>query len=223
MRPVKIGTLTPLNTAPAFFNAQGFTSTGAAVAPTTTSTTDGLAHKVTLTAPVQATLAGITFTIIGTDGGSNPVQESLVGPASGAVVATSRQFKTIVSIQPSATMGAGAGALTLAVGILANEATTAWVNLENTTTSPMIFVHVTGTINYTVLQTPANIFDDYTQNVNDSEFYLNLGAPITDLTNKTTDTLANGNPSCRAVLLRVNSFTAGATITFYVNSAGGGY
>ena len=116
-----------------------------------------------------------------------------------------------------------AGALTLAVGILANEATTAWVNLENTTTSPMIFVHVTGTINYTVFQTPANIFDDYTQDINDSEFYLNLGAPITDLTTKTTDTLANGNPSCRAVLLRVNSFTAGATITFYVNSAGGGY
>tara|TARA_R110000824_G_scaffold328271_7_gene515153 strand:- start:12787 stop:13458 length:672 start_codon:yes stop_codon:yes gene_type:complete len=223
MRPVKIGTLTPLDTDTVFFNAQGFTSEGAAVAPTTTSTTDGLAHKVTLTAPVQATLAGITFIILGTDGGNNPVQESIVGPASGATVTTSRQFRTIVSIQPSATMGTGAGALTLAVGITANEAITEWVNLENTTSSAMIFVHVTGTINYTVFQTPANIFIDYPQDVNDSEFYLNLGAPIGDLTTKTVDTLANANNSCRAVLLRVNSFTAGATITFYVNSAGGGY
>lgn len=219
MRPVKIGTLTPLDTDATFFNAQGFTSTGAAVAPTTTSTTDGLAHKVTLTAPVQATLAGISFTILGTDGGNNPVEESLNGPVSGATVTTSRQFRTIVSIQPSATMGA----LTLAVGISANEAITEWVNLENTTSSAMIFVHVTGTINYTVFQTPANIFIDYPQNVNDSEFYLNLGAPIGDLTTKTVDTLANANNSCRAVLLRVNSFTAGATIAFYVNSAGGGF
>mgnify|MGYP003116290227 CR=1 FL=1 len=219
MRPVKIGTLTPLAASTTFFNAQGFNSTGASVAPTTTSTTDGLAHKVTLTAPVQATLAGIAFTILGTDGGTNPVQETLNGPASGATVTTSRQFETIVSITPSASMGA----LTLAVGISASEAITQWVNLENTTTDPMIFVHVTGTINYTVFQTPANIFDDFLQNVNDSEFYLNLGAPIADLTTKTVDTLANGGNSCRAVLLRVNSFSAGATITFYVNSAGGGY
>jgi len=219
MRPVKIGTLTPLAASTTFFNAQSFTSTGAAVAPTTTSTTDGLAHKVTLTSPTQATLAGITFTILGTDGGNNPVQESLVGPASAATVSTSRQFKTIVSITPSATMGG----LVLSVGISASEAITQWVNLENTTTSPMIFVHVTGTINYTVFQTPANIFDDYAQNVNDSEFYLNLGAPIAALASKTSDTLANGNSSCRAVLLRINSYTAGATVTFYVNSAGGGY
>ena len=45
MRPVKIGTLTPLAASTTFFNAQSFTSTGAAVAPTTTSTTDGLANS----------------------------------------------------------------------------------------------------------------------------------------------------------------------------------
>jgi len=219
MRPVKIGTLTPLAADIDFFNAQGLTSTGGAVIPTVTSTTDGLAHKVTLTAPVQATLAGVTFTIVGTDGGTNLVQESLIGPASGATVTTSRQFMTIKTITPSATMGG----LTLAVGISASEAITQWVNLENTTTSPMIFVHVTGTINFTVFQTPANIFIDYPQDADDSEFYLNLSAPIAALEAKTADTLANGNDSCRAVLLRVNSFSVGATITFYVNSAGGGY
>jgi len=35
--------------------------------------------------------------------------------------------------------------------------------------------------------------------------------------------LAAGGESCRAIMLRVNSFTAGATITMYINNSGGGY
>ena len=213
MRPVKIGTLTPSDTSTVWFNPGAFTSTGAAVAPLQTSTLDNLAHIVTLTAPVQATLAGIAFTIVGTDAAGNSQTEVIAaGPASGATVNSTQFFLTVETIQPSATMGTKV----LAIGLLA-EAIGYWVNLENTMSAPMVMVNVTGTINYTVLQTPANIFDEV------GTVYTALGVAIPNMSAVTAQVLANGGESCRAVMLRVNSFTAGATITAYINNSGGGY
>ena len=213
MRPVKIGTLTPSDTSTVWFNPAALTSTGAAVAPLQTSTLDNLAHRVTLTAPVQATLAGIAFTVVGTDAAGNSQTEVIAaGPASGATVNSTQFFLTVETIQPSATMGG----LVLSVGLLA-EAIGYWVNLENTMSAPMVMVNVTGTINYTVLQTPANIFDEV------GTVYTALGVAIPNMSAVTAQVLANGGESCRAVMLRVNSFTAGATITAYINNSGGGY
>ena len=213
MRPVKIGTLTPSDTSTVWFNPASLTSTGAAVAPLQTSTLDNLAHIVTLTAPVQATLAGIAFTIVGTDAAGNSQTEVIAaGPASGATVNSTQFFLTVETIQPSATMGTKV----LAIGLLA-EAIGYWVNLENTMSAPMVMVNVTGTINYTVLQTPANIFDEV------GTVYTALGVAIPNMSAVTAQVLANGGESCRAIMLRINSFTAGATITGYINSAGGGY
>jgi hypothetical protein len=213
MRPVKIGTLTPSDTSTVWFNPASLTSTGAAVAPLQTSTLDNLAHIVTLTAPVQATLAGIAFTVVGTDAAGNSQTEVIAaGPASGATVNSTQFFLTVETIQPSATMGTKV----LAIGLLA-EAIGYWVNLENTMSAPMVMVNVTGTINYTVLQTPANIFDEV------GTAYTALGVAIPNMSAVTAQVLANGGESCRAVMLRVNSFTAGATITAYVNQSGGGY
>ena len=213
MRPVKIGTLTPSDTSTVWFNPASLTSTGAAVAPLQTSTLDNLAHRVTLTAPVQATLAGIAFTIVGTDAAGNSQTEVIAaGPASGATVNSTQFFLTVETIQPSATMGTKV----LAIGLLA-EAIGYWVNLENTMSAPMVMVNVTGTINYTVLQTPANIFDEV------GTAYTALGIAIPNMSAVTTQVLANGGESCRAIMLRVNSFTAGATITAHINNSGGGY
>jgi hypothetical protein len=213
MRPVKIGTLTPSDTSTVWFNPGAFTSTGAAVAPLQTSTLDNLAHIVTLTAPVQATLAGIAFTIVGTDAAGNSQTEVIAaGPASGATVNSTKFFLTVETIQPSATMGG----LLLSVGLLA-EAIGYWVNLENTMSAPMVMVNVTGTINYTVLQTPANIFDEV------GTVYTALGVAIPNMSAVTAQVLANGGESCRAIMLRINSFTAGATITAHINNSGGGY
>jgi hypothetical protein len=213
MRPVKIGTLTPSDTSTVWFNPGAFTSTGAAVAPLQTSTLDNLAHIVTLTAPVQATLAGIAFTIVGTDAAGNSQTEVIAaGPASGATVNGTQFFLTVETIQPSATMGG----LVLSVGLLA-EAIGYWVNLENTMSAPMVMVNVTGTINYTVLQTPANIFDEV------GTVYTALGVAIPNMSAVTAQVLANGGESCRAIMLRINSFTAGATITAHINNSGGGY
>ena len=213
MRPVKIGTLTPSDTSTVWFNPGAFTSTGAAVAPLQTSTLDNLAHIVTLTAPVQATLAGIAFTIVGTDAAGNSQTEVIAaGPASGATVNSTQFFLTVETIQPSATMGTKV----LAIGLLA-EAIGYWVNLENTMSAPMVMVNVTGTINYTVLQTPANIFDEV------GTVYTALGVAIPNMSAVTAQVLANGGESCRAIMLRINSFTAGATITAHINNSGGGY
>mgnify|MGYP003650531533 CR=1 FL=1 len=213
MRPVKIGTLTPSDTSTVWFNPGAFTSTGAAVAPLQTSTLDNLAHRVTLTAPVQATLAGIAFTVVGTDAAGNSQTEVIAaGPASGATVNSTQFFLTVETIQPSATMGTKV----LAIGLLA-EAIGYWVNLENTMSAPMVMVNVTGTINYTVLQTPANIFDEV------GTAYTALGVAIPNMSAVTAQVLANGGESCRAIMLRINSFTAGATITAHINNSGGGY
>jgi len=215
MRPVKIGALTPTGVSPIWFNGNGLTSTGAAVAVQTTSTFDGLAHRVTLTAPVQATLAGIAFTIVGTN--ANGVAQTEViaaGPASGATVSSTQFFLTVETIQPSATMATKV----LSVGLL-SEAVGYWVNLENTMSAPMVMVGVTGTINYSVFQTPANIFDASERDA----VYTSIGMPITGLAAATANALAAGGESCRAIMLRVNSFTAGATITVYINNSGGGY
>ena len=213
MRPVKIGTLTPSDTSTVWFNPASLTSTGAAVAPLQTSTLDNLAHIVTLTAPVQATLAGIAFTIVGTDAAGNSQTEVIAaGPASGATVNSTQFFLTVETIQPSATMGTKV----LAIGLLA-EAIGYWVNLENTMSAPMVMVNVTGTINYTVLQTPANIFDEV------GTVYTDLGVAIPNMSAVTAQVLANGGESCRAIMLRINSFTAGATITAHINNSGGGY
>ena len=213
MRPVKIGTLTPSDTSTVWFNPAALTSTGAAVAPLQTSTLDNLAHIVTLTAPVQATLAGIAFTIVGTDAAGNSQTEVIAaGPASGATVNSTQFFLTVETIQPSATMGTKV----LAIGLLA-EAIGYWVNLENTMSAPMVMVNVTGTINYTVLQTPANIFDEV------GTVYTALGVAIPNMSAVTAQVLANGGESCRAIMLRINSFTAGATITAHINNSGGGY
>ena len=215
MRPVKIGTLTPSDTSTVWFNPGAFTSTGAAVAPLQTSTLDNLAHIVTLTAPVQATLAGIAFTIVGTDAAGNSQTEVIAaGPASGATVNSTKFFLTVETIQPSATMGTKV----LAIGLLA-EAIGYWVNLENTMSAPMVMVGVTGTINYSVYQTPANIFDAPERDA----VYTSIGMPITNLSAVTANVLAPAGESCRAIMLRVNSFTAGATITAYINNSGGGY
>jgi hypothetical protein len=91
---MQLGPYLPITALTTAFNAQTFTSTGAATAVTTPATTDGLAHLVTLVAPVQATLAGVTFTIVGTDANDAAQTETgLVGPASGATVTSTKHFK----------------------------------------------------------------------------------------------------------------------------------
>ena len=208
MRPIKQGPFTPAVASTTAFNAQGFTSTGAATAPTTTSTSDGLAHHVTLTSPSQASLAGINFTIIGTDADDHDVSEIIAGPASASTVTTIKWFKTITTIQPSATMGA----LTLAVGI-AVTALTPTIPLTNSPAAAGMTVAVTGTINYTMYETFANVYEHAVGSVS---------TQITALASKTANTSGNASVSATGVLLLVNSVSAGATVTIWLNQNSAG-
>jgi len=208
MRPIVLGPYTPAVALTTAFNAQGFTSTGAATAPTTTSTSDGLAHYVTLTSPAQATLAGINFTIVGTDPDGHDISETIAGPASASTVTSTKFFKTITTIQPSATMGV----LTLAVGI-AVTAISPTIALTNSPATAGMTVAVTGTINYTVYETFSNV---YVHSAN------SVSTPITALTTKTANTSGSTTVSATGVLLLVNSVTAGGTFTIWLNQNSAG-
>jgi hypothetical protein len=208
MRPIKLGPYTPAVASTTAFNAQGFTSTGAATAPTTTSTSDGLAHYVTLTSPAQATLAGINFTIVGTDPDGHDISETIAGPASASTVTSTKFFNTVATIQPSATMGA----LTLAVGI-AVTAITPTIALTNSAAAAGMTVAVTGTVNYTMYETFANV---YVHNAN------TVSTAITALTSKTANTSGNASVSATGVILLINSVTASATVTVWLNQNSSG-
>ena len=208
MRPITLGPYTPAVALTTAFNAQGFTSTGAATEPTTTTTSDGLAHYVTLTSPAQATLAGINFTIVGTDPDGHSISETIAGPASASTVTGTKFFKTIVTIQPSATMGA----LTLAVGI-AVTAITPTIALTNSVAAAGMTVAVTGTVNYTMYETFSNV---YVHSAN------SVSTPITALTAKTANTSGNSSVSATGVILLINSVTANATVTTWLNQSSAG-
>jgi len=205
---MSLGPFTPAVASTTAFNAQGFTSTGAATATTTTSTSDGLAHFVTLTSPVQATLAGINFTIVGIDPDGHSISETIAGPASAATVTSTKFFKTISTIQPSATMGV----LTLAVGI-AVTAIAQTIALTSSAAAAGMTVAVTGTINYTMYETFANVYEHEATSVS---------TQITALASKTANTSGNASVSATGVILLINSVSTGATITIWLNQNSSG-
>lgn len=207
MRPVKIGPFSPITALTTAFNAQTFTSTGAAVAPTTTATSDGLAHQVTLVSPVQATLAGVTFTIVGTDSDGHPKTETgLVGPASNSTVTSTGFFKTVQTIQPSATMGG----LVVSVGVAALSLSPTLPLEWRSIVGAMHQVQITGTIDFTVQET----IDAVSQDVDHDA--AGWGSLTSGLAAKTATTTAQGLMGATAARVRVNSVTNGATYTWRV-------
>lgn len=206
MRPVKFGPFSPITALTTAFNAQTFNSTGAATAPTTTATTDGLAHQVTLTSPAQATLAGVTFTIVGTDADGAPKTETgLVGPASASTVTSTGYFKTVTSLQPSATMGA----LVVSVGIAAPSLSPTIALDWRSIVGAMHQVEVSGTINFTVQETVDKLFGAAADT-------LSWGALSSGLSSKTATTTAQGLLGGNGARMLVNSVTNGATYTWRV-------
>lgn len=213
MKPIKLGPYSPKTANATEFNASGLTSTGAAMVPTTTATSDGLAHQVTLVAPVQPTLAGVTFTITGTDADGNPQTETgLVGPASGATVTSTKYFKTVTSILPSVTMGA----LVVSVGMAAPSLSPSF-GLADKPTQASLSLVVTGTINATVRDT---IADGYNPTGTSSYPSTLPYTAITALSAKTADTDGQARMAARRVQILTNSVTNGATCSLWVGQAG---
>lgn len=198
---------------PANANLTGFASnvTGATFTITTTATSDGLAHQVSIRNDSATDHSGKTVTLVGTDADGYALTEVVTGPAGSATVESSGYFKTLTSATPSATIGAD----TFDIG---------WVDEVSTQTIPLdwrsdiaaaINVDVTGTINFTVQQT----FDDVqrpglaAQSAIQNVQWLD----ITALASKTADTTSTASVGATAIRLIINSYTDTAELQMNVN------
>ena len=209
MRPIQL-LFSPKTANTTCFNAQTFTSTGAATAPSTLVTDDGLAHLVTFISPVQATLAGITFTIVGTDAnGMSLTETGITGPASNSTVTSTKHFKSIVTVTPSATMGG----LVVSIGTAA-ESICPMIPLEwRSVAAAAITVAVTGTVNFTLYETYANPFANQVESC--------PWVSVAALAAKTSTTSSTVTVGDQAVRLMINTVTNGATLTLYITQAAG--
>ena len=204
MRPVRLGPYSPITALTTAFNAQTFNSTGAATAPTTTATSDGLAHQVTLVSPVQATLAGITFTVVGTDADGNAKTETgLTGPASNSTVTSTGYFKTVLTIQPSATMGA----LVVSVGVAAPSLTPTIPLDWRSIVAAMHQVDISGAINYTMQETMDLLYSAASDT-------LSWGSLTSAFSAKTADVTGVGLLGATGARVLINTVTNGATLTW---------
>lgn len=157
-----------------------------------------------LTLTSGGNLSGINFTFAGTDTSGNAVSETIAGPSGNTVSTTNAYHK--VTITPS-----GSSATTVSVGTGAT-GSTRWVQ-DNLHVSPFnltVAVGVTGTINYTVQDTP----DD----VNAVASPLTFDHP--SLAALTAKGESNYAFPVRAVRCVINSSSAGATLAFYAIQAG---
>lgn len=89
-------------------NTAGFATgvTGAAFALAATDSGDSLAHLVTILNNTATDHSAKTIAIVGTDENGNTQGETIAAPGASVSVTSTKYFKTISSVTPSATIGA---------------------------------------------------------------------------------------------------------------------
>ena len=209
MRPKQID-LDPANA-----NLIGFASnvTGAAFTITTTETTDGLAHQVSIKNDTATDHSGKTVTLVGTDADGRAQTEVVTGPGASATVESTKYFKSLTSATPSATIGAD----TFDIGWVDEVASqTIPLNWRNQT-PPTIHVVVTGTINYDIEGTLQDIYNDgaapFTA-TDQEDFAWFKDANFTAKTATLLDDLAL--PGYRAIRVVINSYTDTAELQVFL-------
>lgn len=97
-----------LTAASAAANLTRFASdvTGATWTLTATTTSDGLAHTVTVRNDTANNHSGKTITLVGTDADGLAVTETMAGPAGSATVTSTLYYATLTSVTVDATIGA---------------------------------------------------------------------------------------------------------------------
>lgn len=201
MRPIR------LTYAPDVADLTRFLSnaTGATWTLTETATSDSLAHTVTIKNDSATDHSGKTALLTGTDFAGRVLTETVTLPGSSATVTSTRYFKTLTSVVPSATIGAdtmdigqGAGVSSGVIGLNWRGGITS-VNLD-----------ITGMADVTV----QNTFDDIQDETNFDYTWQN--SPSSDLVNATSST--NGAYDGVPIALRLiyNSFSAGASTTITI-------
>ena len=186
----------------------GFASnvTGASFTITTTATTDGLAHQVSIRNDTANDHSGKTVTLVGTDANGKALTEVVTAPGVSATVESTGYFKTLTSATPSATIGAD----TFDIG---------WVDEVASVTYPLdhvspyacaIHVDVTGTLDFTVQETIADVLSGTAAS----------WSSITALAAKTADTASVASVGATAIRIILNSYSSAAELQMYTSQPG---
>lgn len=200
---------------PANANLTGFASnvTGAAFAITTTATSDGLAHQVSIRNDSATDHSGKTVTLVGTDADGRAQTEVVTGPAGSATVESTKYFKTLTSATPSATIGADTFDLGWVDEFVSQTIPLNW----RADTPPIVQVVVTGTINFDIEGTLQDFRADpvapFTFNDQSDLEWFN-DANFTAKTASLTDDLAM--PGYRAIRIVANSYTDTAELQVFI-------
>jgi hypothetical protein len=192
----------------------GFASnvTGAAFTITTTATSDGLAHQVSIRNDAAVDHSGKTVTLVGTDADGQAQTEVVTAPGASATVESALYFKTLTSATPSATIGAD----TFDIGWV-DEVVSKTIMLDRHRESgALVQVDVTGTIDFTVQETAAPVRSLYTGQ-NSIPW---IDADDTDLVTTAADTMARLSPHAVACRVLVNSYSSGAELQVYLSEEG---
>jgi len=176
---------------------------GALTSGGTFTSADGLAHRLDIIDLGADDQTGATYTITGTDADGLAQTETIAGPGVSATIETTKYFLTVSSVA----IASPAAGSTVDMGT---------VDEVMSKTLPLNYRHVnaathqvdvTGTVNYTVLET----LDDIHAAANPSALtYIALSA----LSSKTADLLVVGTVGVRACHLVINSYTDTAEIQF---------
>ena len=195
---------------PAALSATGLASAVATVfavvntyALTATSAADSLAHIITFAGKAATDYSGRTVTVTGTnENGAAKTEVIAAGPNGAASVSTTGYFLTVTSVSMS---GATSGADTFDIG-WTGVSVAPWYVLDYASTANAdIAIGVTGTINYTVQQTFANVLAGVAA----------AWTSIAALASKTALTADQAAAGATAFRVLVNSLTTTATFTIY--------
>lgn len=184
-------------------NLTGFASnvTGAVFVITTTDTTDGLAHQVSIRNDSVTDHSGKTVTLVGTDANGNAQTEIVTGPGTSATVESTLYFKTLTSATPSATIGADTFDIGWVDEVASSMYPVDWPRISGVTIS----VDVTGTLDFTVQETFVNVLAGIAP----------VWQNITALATKTADTTAISTVGATALRIILNSYSSGAELQMY--------
>lgn len=191
----------------------GFASnvTGATWTLTTTATTDGLAHQVSIRNDSATDHSLKTAILTGTDENGNTQTETVSLPGTSATIESTKYFKTLTSVVPSATIGAD----TMDIGWV-DEVLSVWIPLDYHVYSGLgIQITVTGTVNYTVEQTLDRVQDSsVTPDWADHD--------DANLVSATASVNSNYAYIPVAMRLKINSYSSGAAVEMSIVHTGGG-
>lgn len=128
-------------------------ATGAAFTIATTSAGDGLEHKVTVRNDSATDHSAKTLALVGVGANGEAVTETLTAPGTSATVTSTKYYKSLTSVTPSATIGAD----TFDIGWTA-AARSAWLTITRYPVT--VAVHVGGTINFDLQHSHASSIVD---------------------------------------------------------------